>query len=268
MTRTTVVVSLLLGLVWGGCGRRRAPNELAPEQIISNNPLQSSQMSVPPAPPPAPAGPGEPSSPDPTGGNFTLDQALEGLAGSGAPRVVIHTDLGNVTCKLLPQKAPKLVANFVGLARGKRPFWRPARNAWVREPFYNGLTFHRVIPNFMIQGGDPSGNGTGGPGYNVAYEAEAEAPFDRAGLLAPAKRGSQRQFVSGSQFFVTDGAAPHLNGQFPIFGTCEPVAIVANIARVPQAATRPLTAVRITRIDVSREGAPASAPASAPAKAP
>ena len=111
--------------------------------------------------------------PDPAGGKFTLEQATKGLPGpAGAPLVAtIETTLGKFTCELYDKQAPITVANFVGLARGVRPWLDPKTNQWVtRKPFYDGLIFHRVIPGFMIQGGDPLGVGTGNPGYKFEDE--------------------------------------------------------------------------------------------------
>jgi len=101
---------------------------------------------------------------DPAKGNFTIDQATKGLTGSGALMAKIETNIGTINCELFEKQAPKTVANFVGLARGVRPFKDPKSGKWEKKPFYDGLIFHRVIPGFMIQGGDPEGTGRGNPG--------------------------------------------------------------------------------------------------------
>ena len=103
---------------------------------------------------------------DPAKGQFTLEQATKGLSGSGPLTAKIETTLGTFNCELYDKQAPLTVANFVGLARGLRPFKDPKTGKWVeKKPYYDGLIFHRVIPGFMIQGGDIAGTGTGGPGY-------------------------------------------------------------------------------------------------------
>ena len=110
-----------------------------------------------------------PTAPDPMGGKFTLEQALSGLPEEGhAATRRIETSLGRLECKLYADKAPLTVANFVGLARGERPFWDANQGAWVKRPLYDGTTFHRVIRGFMIQGGDHLGTGAGDTGYNRA----------------------------------------------------------------------------------------------------
>jgi peptidyl-prolyl cis-trans isomerase A (cyclophilin A) len=113
------------------------------------------------------------------------------------------------------------------------------------RPFYDGLTFHRVVPGFVIQGGDPRGDGTGGPGYEIADEIASDLHFDHAGVLAMANRGSH---TAGSQFFITDGAAPHLDGHDTIFGQCENLDVVHAIARAPRTtADHPIAPVIIHR---------------------
>src|SRR5262249_48835904 len=102
---------------------------------------------------------------DPAGGKFELEEALKGLSSKGTLYTQLETSMGTFTCELYEKQAPKTVANFVGLARGKRPWKDPKTGQWVTKPLYDGTVFHRVIPEFMIQGGDPLGNGTGDPGY-------------------------------------------------------------------------------------------------------
>jgi peptidyl-prolyl cis-trans isomerase A (cyclophilin A) len=117
--------------------------------------------------------------------------------------------------KLLPEKAPKTVENFVGLAEGKKEWKDPRTGQTVKKPLYDGTVFHRVIPGFMIQGGDPLGTGTGGPGYKFADEIGPDNKFDRPGLLAMANAGPN---TNGSQFFITEVPTPHLNRGHTIFG--------------------------------------------------
>lgn len=215
------------------------------------------------APPPAdvPADAGlrrVPSTPDPLAGGFGLAQATAGLPGAGALVASIDTGLGTLECTLSPGRAPLTVANFVGLARGLRDFWDARIGAWVRRPAYDGSTFHRVIPDFMIQGGDPIGDGTGTGGYEIPDE-NPTGTHDRAGLLCMANRGPNTGSI---QFFITDGAAPHLRGSFTIFGSCAPLATIARIARVPRASPqdRPTTPVPIVSVRISRRPGPRTAP--------
>src|SRR6187200_1887310 len=145
---------------------------------------------------------------DPAKGNFTLEQATKGLSGSGPLTAKIETTLGTFTCELFDKQAPITVANFVGLARGTRPWKDPKTGQWVqKKPFYDGLIFHRVIPDFMIQGGDPMGVGRGGPGYQFGDEFTPELRM-QPGTLAMANAGPS---TNGSQFFITEGAPGHLN---------------------------------------------------------
>ena len=129
---------------------------------------------------------------DPDHGNFTLAEALKGIPGpaAGPLQAVIDTSKGKLTCELFDKQAPVTVANFVGLATGKRAWLDPKTQKWVqKKPFYDGLIFHRVIPGFMIQGGDPLGVGTGNPGYRFQDEIVPELKFDKPGLLAMANAG-------------------------------------------------------------------------------
>lgn len=179
-----------------------------------------------------------------------MAQALDGLSGSGTLTAVITTSMGNLSCRLFEDGAPNTVANFVGLARGVRPWWDPYQGAWVRRPFYNGLVFHRVIPGFMIQGGCPLGLGTGGPGYRFADEFNPRLRHSRPGILSMANAGPN---TNGSQFFVMDGRAPHLNDRHSVFGECSPTDVVSAIARVPRnTRDRPNTNVVMHSIQIVR----------------
>jgi peptidyl-prolyl cis-trans isomerase A (cyclophilin A) len=154
------------------------------------------------------------------------------------------TSMGDIVVKLFPEKAPKTVENFVGLAEGTREWTDPRSSQKVKRPLYDGTIFHRVIPDFMIQGGDPLGNGTGGPGYRFADEIGPDNKFDRPGLLAMANSGPN---TNGSQFFVTEVPTPHLDRGHTILGEAvKGLDLVAKIARAGNARTR-LEKVVITR---------------------
>jgi peptidyl-prolyl cis-trans isomerase A (cyclophilin A) len=127
-------------------------------------------------------------------------------------QAILRTNRGDIRINLLPDHAPKTVANFTGLATGEKDYSTPNGRS---GPFYDGLTFHRVIDNFMIQGGCPLGTGTGGPGYQFADEFHPELVFDKPYLLAMANAGPG---TNGSQFFITTAATPWLNRKHTIFG--------------------------------------------------
>jgi cyclophilin family peptidyl-prolyl cis-trans isomerase len=166
------------------------------------------------------------------------------------PVATIHTTAGDLTCELFPKQAPKTVANFVGLAQGTKDWTNPDTHKVQRGvSLYNGTIFHRVIPNFMIQGGDPLGTGEGGPGYSFEDEFSPDLTFDQPGRLAMANSGPA---TNGSQFFITEVPTPHLNGKHTIFGQCTPesVELVKQIARkaTDPRTDQPFDPVKITTI--------------------
>ncbi|MDT8069002.1 MAG: peptidylprolyl isomerase [Terriglobia bacterium] len=171
------------------------------------------------------------------------------------PKAIIQTSLGNITCTLFPDKAPLTVENFIGLAEGTKTWKNPVSGATKEHtPLYDGTIFHRVIPGFMIQGGDPAGNGSGDPGYKFKDEI-TDLKFDRPGRLAMANSGPN---TNGSQFFITEVATPHLNGHHTIFGQCDDLALIEHIASVPRDANdKPRNAVRIRHIKIVQPGAAA-----------
>ena len=181
---------------------------------------------------------------DPTGGSdrFTLATALAGFpAVSGKLTAAILTDKGYVTCTLDEAAAPISVANFVGLARGTRPYKISAQ--WQVGHFYDGLIFHRVIPNFVIQGGDPAGTGFGGPGYDLAVENQVTESLGSLAQAASAK-------PSGSQFYVVVGQPPAAN--YNVFGLCR-IDVAGAISKVDRDANdRPRTPVHIQSIAIGR----------------
>jgi peptidyl-prolyl cis-trans isomerase A (cyclophilin A) len=161
------------------------------------------------------------------------------------------TSEGSFTVKLLPEHAPTTVENFVGLATGSREWTDPRDGSRRTEPLYDGTVFHRVIDGFMIQGGDPLGTGTGGPGYHFDDEVPSDAPsFDRPGLLAMANAGPN---TNGSQFFVTVAPTAWLTGRHTIFGeVTEGYDVVERIARLETGpGDRPAKDVVLERVHVS-----------------
>ena len=155
-----------------------------------------------------------------------------------------QTTLGEIVVKLLPEKAPKTVANFVGLAEGTREWKDPSSGQTVKRPLYDGTVFHRVIPDFMIQGGDPLGTGTGGPGYRFEDEIGPDNRFDRPGLLAMANAGPN---TNGSQFFITEVPTPHLNRGHTIFGE-----VVKGIEFVRKIALAGNAKVKLDKVTITR----------------
>ena len=162
---------------------------------------------------------------------------------------IFETSQGEITCELFPQYAPETVASFVGLATGTKEFIDPKTRKSARRPFYDGLTFHRVIPEFMIQGGCPLGTGTGGPGYEFKDEFAKGVVFDKPGKLAMANAGPG---TNGSQFFITLAATSWLNNHHTIFGeVVKGQEIVEKIAAVARDRNdRPKTPVVINAVKI------------------
>lgn len=181
---------------------------------------------------------------------------------------VFYTSFGNIVCRLFPEEAPKAVANFRGLATGTKEWEDPATKAKKKTPLYSGTIFHRVIPNFMIQGGDPSGTGMGMPVAGFGVENSPKHDFSKPGLLAMANTG--RPNSNGSQFFITVAPYTSLNGGYTIFGEVVSGQEVADsISRVPRnGEDRPFTPVKLNRVAIRTVPAPGAARKSttAPAK--
>jgi peptidyl-prolyl cis-trans isomerase A (cyclophilin A) len=167
----------------------------------------------------------------------------------------LRTNQGTVQVRLFPDHAPKTVQNFVDLAEGTREWRDPRTGKSVQARLYDGTVFHRVIPNFMIQGGDPLGTGTGDPGYRFADEIHPDLRFDRPYLLAMANAGPG---TNGSQFFITVAPTPHLNGRHTIFG--EVIAgsdVVDKISKVKTGRNdRPAQDVVLESVQIDRDGTP------------
>lgn len=216
--------------------------------------------------PAKPGAPGAPIPAEPMTGPFTLAQATAGLPGtaplvatieiqeSGAPK-------GTLRCDLFAEQAPLTVANFVGLARGLRPYQDPQTKQWIRRPLFDGNFVHRVVPDALIQAGDPSCTGDsnchgvpgfGEPGYRLPDELRPELRFERGGVLAMADRGPG---TAGSQFFITAAEAPWLNGAHTIFGACEPLELIKQLSRASSGQRDvPKTPLAIKKVTITRKG--------------
>ncbi|WP_437963070.1 peptidylprolyl isomerase [Sorangium sp. So ce260] len=191
----------------------------------------------------------KPSEDDPVKGKWTLEDATKGLPPGKALTASIETDLGTLSCKLFDDKAPITVANFVGLARGIRP-WKTPEGAWEKKPAYDGTIFHRIIKGFMIQGGDAKKNGTGEAGYVIPDEVWEDGSHDRPGLLCMANRGKN---TNSAQFFITDAPAFHLDNGYTIFGECGPEELVHKLASVEVKGERPVNPPVIKKVTITRQ---------------
>ena len=161
------------------------------------------------------------------------------------------TNEGSFTVRLFDQEAPRTVENFVGLAEGTKQWSDPRTNQKVQKPYYDGTIFHRVIDGFMIQGGDPLGQGIGGPGYNFADEFHPQLRHNKAGVLSMANRGPN---TNGGQFFITLAPTPHLDDRHAVFGeVVDGMDVVSKIGRTPTGdRDRPMKDVVIERVTIER----------------
>jgi peptidyl-prolyl cis-trans isomerase A (cyclophilin A) len=220
--------------------------------LASSSASEALSSTSEPAAPARPAAAGTVSPDDPLAGKWSLADASKALPGKGALLATFDVTLDGasrkIECKLLSEKAPVTVANFMGLAMGTRP-WKDPSGKWVKKPAYDGTIFHRIIAGFMIQGGDARGNGSGEPGYVIPDELWTGAKHDKAGLLCMANRGPN---TNGAQFFITDAAAAHLDVSYTIFGECEPTGIVHEIAKTPVMGEKPIKTVTIKSVKITR----------------
>ena len=246
-------LSLLALTLAFGCEHKKASDQTKPPEgsnpwvtNASDAAATAEKPPTPSAPPPSPSAPA--AAPIATGDDDVRPPTADDLAkytadikGSGQLLAKFETSMGTINCQLFPDKAPMTVANFVGLATGKKAWKNPKTGSVEKgKPFFDGLIFHRVIKEFMIQGGDPLGQGTGGPGYEFADEVNNGLKME-VGTLAMANSGPA---TNGSQFFITEIAPDWLNNKHTIFGKCKEIDLVKQIARVPQnAANKPDTPV-------------------------
>ncbi len=181
----------------------------------------------------------------------------EAMTVPNGPYVVLDTSMGRITCQFFQKQAPNTVANFIGLAEGTKDWTNPTtKKIEHHKRYYDGTTFHRVIPEFMIQGGDPTATGMGDPGYAFDDEFDPNLNFDRAGRLAMANSGPNS---NGGQFFITEQPFDSGDQHYTIFGQCDDssLSVVKAIARVPRDANdKPLTPVVLEKATIVREGEP------------
>jgi peptidyl-prolyl cis-trans isomerase A (cyclophilin A) len=230
--------------------------------LFSILPLAAAQQSTQATTPPAAATPpASTSTPPPSDADLPdspdIANHIPALITPTGPTVLFDTSMGRLTCKLYDQQAPVTSANFIGLATGKKDWTDSTTLQKVQEkPFYDGTIFHRVIPDFMIQGGDPTGTGRGDAGYMFEDEISPQLNFDQPGMLAMANSGPN---TNGSQFFITDSSQTELNGKYSIFGHCDTHSqlLVGSIERVPRNQDdRPLTPVLLNRVTIVPDGSP------------
>ena len=240
--RATAVLFLFPWLALGGAAFA--------QQASTSSTAQAQTQSKAPVPAPLPDSP---------------DSGVKPALQPTGPTVVFDTSMGRMTCRLFQKEAPATTANFIGLASGTKDWTNPATHEKEHGvPLYNGTTFHRVIPGFMIQGGDPIGNGTGDPGYMFPDEIVTGLGFDVPGRLAMANSGPN---TNGSQFFITEAPYPSLDGNYSIFGQCDDSSIsvvkaITHVERDPN--DKPLVAVTLSKVTIVPEGQPLPAAPSQP----
>jgi len=182
-----------------------------------------------------------------------LGASANGQEKKGPLYATLKTSMGDVVIQLFDDKAPKTVANFVGLASGTKEWTDTKTGEKVKRPLYNGTIFHRVIPGFMIQGGDPLGNGTGGPGYRFEDEFHADLRHTKGGILSMANAGPN---TNGSQFFITLAPTLHLDNRHSVFGeVVKGQEVVVAIGATPRdAGNRPIKDVVLKEVVITRGG--------------
>ncbi|MCA9717230.1 MAG: peptidylprolyl isomerase [Myxococcales bacterium] len=210
-----------------------APKDLSPKEVAEYNIAQG----------------------DPSGAGFTLKDAFAGdeaLAdpSNGALQAVIHTTMGDIRCDLYEDKVPGTIANFVGLSRGTRPWYDKMEDKWITDqPYYKDVPFHRVIKDFMVQTGDRSGTGRGGPGYIIVDEFDKTLRHTGPGILSMANRGPN---TGSSQFFITVKKTPHLDKKHAVFGKCKDPKVAVELSEVRVQGSRPIEKVVIKSVSIER----------------
>jgi peptidyl-prolyl cis-trans isomerase A (cyclophilin A) len=262
MTRWIAGFVCVLSLAAAGCGG--APEPARPADAPAATPAPTPTPTPPPAAPETPATPPAAEAPAPSAekpaATATVETAKPAATEKPAvsaekygPGVYAHitTNHGAMIARLFDKEAPKTVENFVGLAEGKKQWRNPRTNTMVRRPYYNNLTFHRIIPGFMIQGGDPEGTGMGGPGFEFEDEFNPKLRHSKAGILSMANKGPN---TNGGQFFITLVPTPHLNDRHTVFGELvEGTDTLRAIGKVPTGAqNKPVKPVIIKSIRIER----------------
>jgi peptidyl-prolyl cis-trans isomerase A (cyclophilin A) len=243
--RTRILTTGLLLLALTACTKEKEKEPATPAKPPETAAARPPEPTKPPEP--APAATPTPSEPAAdTGATGFVKMAEEGKE----LFATMETSEGTIKLRLFAKDAPKTVANFVGLATGEKEWKDPATLQMTKRPLYDGTIFHRVIPNFMIQGGDPLGQGVGGPGYTFEDEFKSGRVFDKPGILAMANRGPA---TNGSQFFITVAATPWLNNHHTIFGEVvknyDVVDKITKVQRDPR--DRPLEPITLKKVTIS-----------------
>ncbi|MEZ4389676.1 MAG: peptidylprolyl isomerase [Polyangiales bacterium] len=185
----------------------------------------------------------EPATPDPHPAPLTLDEALEGVPGAGAPSAVIETSRGTLRCTLDVEHAPRGVALFIGLARGRRPYWDGVRAVWSRAPFYDGSVFFQALSGARLEGGGPTRSTATRPGFEVPVEVSG--PHERGGILSLTPRATIQ---------ITASPDPSLDGQDAMIGRCQPIALVDLMTDVRAQGGRPIVPLFIRAVRIARGG--------------
>lgn len=249
-------VALLGLLVVAGCENQPKPKDTPAAPKATGGDMKAEPVGKDPG-----ALPSQPS-PDPTPAADVrkptaadLAEYTKDLPGTGTKLMAkIETSMGTLNCELYGDKAPATVANFIGLATGKKSWMNPKTGTVEHgKPYFDGLTFHRVIPGFMIQGGDPLGEGYGGPGYNFDDEIW-QGQHIQPGVLAMANAGVRNGGgTNGSQFFIMEGERPDLDSKHTVFGKCAEVDLVKKIENVPTGENdKPTTPVVMNKVTITK----------------
>jgi len=225
-----VAIALVMLLVAGCKSGAQSPTALEPERGEGET-VREQVYTPPPVAEPSVAA--ADTSTEPSDAEFPIEELetryTKDIQGDGPLFAVLVTSKGTIHCELFEALAPRTVDNFVGLARGLKNWRDPATRKTVQRPFYDGLTFHRVVSDVLIQSGDPTGSGMGDPGYFILDEFAEGLAHDTPGTLSMVQ---SRPNGNGSQFFITVAAAPQFDGRYPIFGRCEDLDVITAISQV------------------------------------